>query len=72
MACVWKHILSLTKWEGSSIEGILQNDPFNIPELKAGARATVNQSDIFDYILNKPDGTSEGNETGKIIEQQEN
>lgn len=64
--------VEVTKWEGSSIVGSLQNEPFNIPELKAGARVTVNQPDIFDYILYKPDGSMEGNETGKLIEQQGN
>ena len=28
----------------------------------------INQDDIFDYIWHYPDGSSEGNETGVLIE----
>ena len=38
--------------------------------LKAGARVKVKEADIFDYILVKPDGSMEGNETSKLIEKQ--
>ncbi|MDZ4263359.1 MAG: DUF2314 domain-containing protein [Pseudomonadota bacterium] len=55
-------------WD-QKIKGILQNDPFEIPTLRAGAEVYVSQDKIFDYIRNYPDGTSEGNETGKLIEE---
>jgi hypothetical protein len=35
--------------------------------LKPGSPVTVNESDVFDYIWIKPDGSREGNETGKIL-----
>ncbi|ADV50817.1 Protein of unknown function DUF2314 [Cellulophaga algicola DSM 14237] len=59
--------IEVTKWEGSTISGILQNDPFQIADLKAGAIVSAKQEAIFDYIYYHPDGTSEGNETGEII-----
>ena len=59
--------VEITKWESKSLSGVLQNDPFEIKNLKAGALVELHEEEIFDYILNKPDGTSEGNETGKII-----
>jgi hypothetical protein len=31
----------------------------------------VREDKIFDYLLVKPDGTREGNETGKLIEARE-
>lgn len=61
--------VEITKWKNESITGILQNDPFEIAKLKAGAIVKANQKDVFDYILYKPDGTYEGNETGKILEK---
>ena len=61
--------VEVTRWNESIIEGILQNEPVEVSDLKSGARVTVNQEDIFDYILYKPDGTSEGNETGEIIDR---
>ena len=60
--------VEITKWKNESISGILQNDPSEIAKLKAGAIVKGQQKDVFDYILYKPDGTYEGNETGKILE----
>lgn len=56
---------------GKTIKGILQNDPFEIPTLRAGAEVYVAEGEIFDYIRNFPDGTTEGNETGKLIQAYE-
>ena len=65
---MWVEVM---RWPaGESLDGVLQNDPFYIRALKAGARVKVKVADIFDFILYKADGTSEGNETGKLIEQQ--
>jgi len=64
--------VEVTKWKNTKIKGILQNDPFEIKGLKSGALVDVNEKDIFDFILYLPDGTSEGNETGKVIEQMSN
>lgn len=61
--------IEVTRWRGETIEGILQNEPHYIKNLKSGAKVTVQQADIFDYILYKADGTTEGNETGKLIEK---
>jgi uncharacterized protein YegJ (DUF2314 family) len=62
--------VEITKWKGQHITGILQNDPAEISKLKAGAIVSAEEKDVFDYILNKADGTYEGNETGKIIEKE--
>jgi uncharacterized protein YegJ (DUF2314 family) len=59
--------IEVTRWQDETIEGILQNEPYYIKNLKAGAKVTVKQEDIFDYIIYKSDGTQEGNETGKLI-----
>jgi uncharacterized protein YegJ (DUF2314 family) len=56
-------------WNGNQIEGILQNDPYEVPSLKSGARVMVKQEDLFDFIHTLPDGSKEGNETGVIIER---
>ncbi|EDP94242.1 DUF2314 domain-containing protein [Kordia algicida OT-1] len=61
--------IEVTKWDDETIEGILQNDPYYIKDLKSGAKVTVQQADVFDYILYKADGSSEGNETGKLIQK---
>ena len=63
---MWVEVVS---WEGSTIRGILANDPFDVPDLKAGATVEVEEDDVFDYIHDRPDGTQVGNETGKIIQR---
>ncbi len=49
--------------------GLLKNEPYNIPGLKGGSEVTIEQEEVFDYIRRFPDGTEEGNETGKLILQ---
>ncbi|MEL7313145.1 MAG: DUF2314 domain-containing protein [Pseudomonadota bacterium] len=61
---MWVEVVS---WEGTSIRGLLQNDPYYIPDLRAGAEVEVSMDDVFDYIRRLADGTSEGNETGALI-----
>lgn len=61
--------VEVTRWRGDRIHGLLTNEPFYIPELHAGQEVTVDQQDVFDYIRRSPDGSSEGNETGKIIQR---
>lgn len=65
---MWVEVL---KWPDSkTMEGLLQNDPFYIRKLKAGAKVKVKTEELFDYILFRADGTSEGNETGQLMKKQ--
>jgi uncharacterized protein YegJ (DUF2314 family) len=59
--------VEVSKWEGDKILGLLQNDPIDVPNLKAGQNVETSESKVFDYIRRKPDGSVEGNETGEII-----
>lgn len=59
--------VEVTSWKGSSINGLLQNDPFEVPDLHAGQKVSVAQREVFDYLLKRGDGTVEGNETGALI-----
>ena len=65
---MWIEVL---RWDDDHLNGVLQNDPFHIKDLKEGAKVSVKVGDAFDYILYHSDGTMEGNETGKLIEQQQ-
>lgn len=62
--------VEVVRWKGDAISGLLMNEPHDISELHAGQEVEVSQGDIFDYIRRRPDGTMEGNETGKIIGRQ--
>ena len=66
---MWVEVL---RWEGSSIHGVLANQPRDVPMLKAGARVNIQEDAIFDYMLQKPDGSTEGNLTASIIQRQQN
>jgi uncharacterized protein YegJ (DUF2314 family) len=61
--------VEVVEWNGSSIKGILQNTPFKVPDLKAGARVEAPEGEVFDYIFSHADGTEEGNETGEIMQR---
>ena len=65
---MWVEVL---KWSDDDVlSGSLQNSPFHIEELKAGANVSVKLADAFDYILRNPDGSMEGNETGELMQKQ--
>ncbi|KAA3633312.1 MAG: DUF2314 domain-containing protein [Bacteroidetes bacterium] len=65
---MWVEVL---KWEDNKVTGLLQNDPRIVKGLKFGQEVTKDERDMFDYIIYYPDGTEEGNETGKIISKQQ-
>jgi len=62
--------VEVTAWKGDVITGMLKNEPFNIPTLHGGQQVRVSQAQVFDYIRRFADGREEGNETGRLIEQQ--
>jgi uncharacterized protein YegJ (DUF2314 family) len=61
--------VEVTSWDGDKITGLLSNDPQNIPSLHAGQSVMVSESRVFDFIRQRADGSAEGNETAKLIEQ---
>ena len=62
--------VEVSSWKSIKITGMLKNEPFNIPNLHAGQIVNVSETDVFDYIRKRANGTVEGNETAKLIEQQ--
>jgi uncharacterized protein YegJ (DUF2314 family) len=63
--------VEVTTWRRGVISGTLQNDPYEVTNLKAGARVEVKEDDVFDYLLTRADGSEEGNETAPLLEEQE-
>lgn len=60
--------VEVTRWRGTTVEGILQNDPYDVPSLRTGSKVTVKEDEIFDYLHRLGDGGTEGNETSRILE----
>src|SRR6266705_99843 len=58
-------------WNGSYIEGLLENTPDRIPLLHAGQLVRVSEGDVFDYIRHFADGREEGNTTGEFLRADE-
>ena len=63
---MWVEVM---QWEGNRIQGLLKNEPVDVPGIRGGSVVTVNQDDLFDYIRNYADGRREGNETGELIQK---
>ncbi len=63
---MWVEVM---RWQGDDITGLLRNEPQNVPGLRGGSTVKINQQDIFDYLREFPDGTSKGNETGRLIQK---
>jgi uncharacterized protein YegJ (DUF2314 family) len=61
--------VEVARWNGDAIEGLLKNEPVDVPKLHGGQMVKVSQAKIFDYMRRHPDGREEGNETSKIIER---
>lgn len=59
--------VEIARWNGDTIEGLLKNEPVDVPSLHAGQMVKVSQAKVFDYMRRLPDGREEGNETTKII-----
>lgn len=62
--------VEVVRWPGTTIEGILDNTPVDVPQLKLGAHVRVNQADIFDYVYTKADGSKQGDETQALMHGQ--
>lgn len=61
--------VEVTRWEGARIVGLLANDPFEVPGLRAGARVEVEEGSVFDYLHTREDGTEDGNTTAKLLRE---
>ncbi len=61
--------LEVTAWTNAGVVGILANDPVIVADLKVGHRVTVDEAHIDDWLWTHSDGTTEGNESGVVLEQ---
>lgn len=63
--------VEVTTWKGDTFTGTLTNQPFWAKHLRPGSRVQVEAADVYDYIWTKPDGSREGNETGRMMQAAE-
>jgi uncharacterized protein YegJ (DUF2314 family) len=60
--------VEVTGWREERLEGVLMNDSHFDEKLRVGRRLSVELAKVYDYVHYKPDGTEEGNETGKVLD----
>jgi hypothetical protein len=61
---MWVELIS---WKGKALEGLLRNEPFDIPAMHKGQTVKVAFDDVFDYLRVYADGRQAGNTTQAII-----
>jgi uncharacterized protein YegJ (DUF2314 family) len=65
---MWIEVVS---WEHDRVRGVLMNDPFYATHLRSGQAVSVMLKDAFDYMLKRPDGSTEGGETSTILDRRQ-
>jgi hypothetical protein len=64
--------IEVRKWpEGGPVQGLLMNDPADVPALKVGAPVSVKQDDVFDYIWYDGEKIIDCGETVRILEKRD-
>jgi uncharacterized protein YegJ (DUF2314 family) len=54
--------------KGAKIDGIIASAVQLVSGYNHGDRYTLNDSDIVDWLISKPDGSEEGNLVGKFLD----
>lgn len=60
--------VEVKSWQDESISGLLATVPDVVTGHKEGEKLTVNEKDVYDWLISKPDGTEEGNFVGKFLD----
>jgi uncharacterized protein YegJ (DUF2314 family) len=63
---MWIEVLS---WKGTTLRGVLENEPVRVKGLRKGAEVAAEERDVYDFALYNANGSSEGNETTKVLER---
>jgi uncharacterized protein YegJ (DUF2314 family) len=58
----------VNSWEGETIKGTLESDLSILRNYKTGDKLTIQESDVMDWAISKPDGTEKGNFVGKFLD----
>lgn len=58
--------LVVTGWAGTQVRAQLANQPSDIPSLTIGQTVSLDQVDVFDWLIQMPGGRSEGGHTARV------
>ncbi|MBO0682226.1 MAG: DUF2314 domain-containing protein [Candidatus Dormibacteraeota bacterium] len=56
----------VTGWAGTQLRGQVANEPSDVPSLTTGQTVTLDQIDLFDWLIQMPGGRSEGGYTARV------
>ena len=59
--------VELRRVDGATLEGVLLNEPFDVPGLRKGDSIQLGEEDVFDYVWKRADGAREGNTTAAFL-----
>lgn len=62
--------IAVSAWKGSRIQGRLANDPFERLDLRAGQAVEVLEKEVYDWMIEGPGETVEGNATGRVAREE--
>ncbi|HEV2217114.1 MAG TPA: DUF2314 domain-containing protein, partial [Candidatus Dormibacteraeota bacterium] len=57
---------AVTAWAGPMVAGQLANEPRQIPSLRIGQAVSIPETDVFDWMLRRPDGSHDGGYTSDV------
>jgi uncharacterized protein YegJ (DUF2314 family) len=59
--------LEVTSWPKEKLRGTLANEPQHVTGLRMGASVEATLQEVSDYLYTRPDGTTEGGESSRIL-----
>ena len=57
---------AVTGWSGPMLAGQLANEPRQIPSLRLGQEVSIPEVDVFDWMVQRPDGGHDGGYTSDV------
>jgi uncharacterized protein YegJ (DUF2314 family) len=60
--------VEVKSWNDTSMSGLLASSPRLVKGHKEGEKMTVNEKDVYDWTISKPDGTEDGNFVGNFLD----
>lgn len=60
--------VEVKSWKDQTITGLLSTVPDLVKGHQQGEKLVVDQKDVYDWTISKPDGTEEGNFVGKFLD----
>ena len=59
--------MAVNTWRGMRLQGQLASDPVYRRDLRAGEAIEIDQSEVFDWLIPRADGTAEGGYTNFAV-----